>query len=165
MSFVFSHKEPEKSAAPADAAKTAEPKLPVVVAQQEPSRRLRPAAPTKETDNRRASRKSVRLAARVGDGSQQSFSCTVHDMSAMGAMLELHPQEIRRHGGEVQLPERFYLVMENLLERSVVECYVVWRLNNRAGIQFVGPIDSQVKRLPARKPQAGKGKPTISIRR
>ena len=165
MNFVFLDKEPEKRAAPADAAKTPELQLPVVVAQQESTRRHRPAAPARDTENRRASRKSVRLAGRVGDGSQQSFSCTVHDMSAMGAMLELHPQESRRHGGEVQLPERFYLVMENLLERSVVECYVMWRRSNRAGVQFVGPIDSTMKKLPARKPQAGKAKPTISIRR
>jgi hypothetical protein len=86
-------------------------------------------------------------------------------MSAMGAMLELHPQETRRHGGEIQLPERFFLVMENLLERSVVECYVMWRRASRAGVQFVGPIDSTIKKLPTRKALAGKGKPTVKIRR
>ena len=85
-------------------------------------------------------------------------------MSAMGAMLEMHPQETRRHGGEMQLPERFFLVVENLLERSVVECYVMWRNGNRAGVQFVGPIDTTAKKLPARKAPA-KAKPSISIRR
>ena len=44
--------------------------------------------------------------------------------------------------------------MENLIERSVVECYVMWHRGSRAGVQFIGPIDSQVKKLPQRKATA-----------
>ncbi len=49
--------------------------------------------------------------------------------------------------------------MENLLERSVVECYVMWHRGSRAGVQFIGPIDSRTKKLPQRKAtSAGKEK-------
>lgn len=164
MNFVFVEKEPVKrSERPVEAAPN-KSQLPVLVGRQEQPRRVRPAAPVKPSDNRRANRKPVRLAGQVADGSHQSFACTVHDMSAMGAMLEMHPQETRRNGGELHLPERFYLVVENLLERSVVECYVMWRKGSRAGVQFVGPIDTTAKKLPTRKALA-KAKPSISIRR
>lgn len=155
MNFVFAESKQTKRA---------EAQLPVLVGRQEQPHQMRPMAAPKPRDKRRARRKPVRLTGHVADGSQLSFACTVHDMSAMGAMLELHPQDGRRYGGELHLPERFYLVVENLLERSEVECYVMWRNGNRAGVQFVGPINSTQKKLQARRPMA-KTKPTISIRR
>lgn len=162
MNFVFV--EPERPARKAQAEPT-EAQLPVVIAQAEaPSR---PAAPAKPSDNRRAHRKAVKLPANISDANQ-SFSCTVLDMSATGARLELHPRESRRHGGDIELPQRFFLVMENLIERSVVECYVMWHRGNRAGVQFIGPIDSHIKKLPQRKTAVGKEKAKaapVSIRR
>ncbi|MFO1172287.1 MAG: PilZ domain-containing protein [Hyphomicrobiaceae bacterium] len=153
MNFVFV--EPERPARKAQA-ESIVAQLPVVVAQAEaPSR---PAAAAKPSDNRRAHRKPVKLPANISDASQ-SFGCTVVDMSATGARLELHRRESRRHGGDIELPQRFFLVMENLLERSVVECYVMWHRGSRAGVQFIGPIDSRTKKLPQRKAtSAGKEK-------
>lgn len=164
MNFVFVEKEQTKRPERHIEAAPNKFQLPVLVGRQEQPRRMRPAAPAKPSDNRRANRKPVRLAGQVADSSQHSFACTVHDMSAMGAMLEMHPQETRRHGGEMRLPERFFLVVENLLERSVVECRVMWRNGSRAGVQFVGPIDSTAKKLPTRKANA-KAKSAIPIRR
>ena len=163
MNFVFV--EPERPARKGNAGPT-EGQLPVVVAQAEaPARPAASAAAAKPSDNRRAHRKPVKLPANISDA-QQSFGCTVLDMSATGARLELHPRESRRHGGDIELPQRFFLVMENLLERSVVECYVMWHRGSRSGVQFVGPIDSQIKKLPQRKPTAGKDKGApVSLRR
>lgn len=164
MNFVFVEKEPVKRSERRVEAAPDKGQLPVLIGRQEQPRRMRPVAPAKPSDNRRANRKAVRLAGQVADGSHNSFACTVHDMSAMGAMLELHPQETRRNTSEIHLPERFFLVVENLLERSVVECYVMWRKGTRAGVQFVGPIDTTAKKLPARR-AAPKSKPMGSVRR
>ena len=164
MNFVFVEKEPVKRPECRVEAAPNKSQLPVLIGRQEQPHRGLPVAPSKPSDNRRANRKPVRLSGHVADGAQQSFACTVQDMSAMGAMLEMHPQERRRHGGEMQLPERFFLVVENLLERSVVECYVMWRKGFRAGVQFVGPIDTTAKKLPARQTLA-KAKSSISVRR
>lgn len=154
MNFVFV--EPERPAKKGSAEAGEAAQLPVLVAKAEippPRAAVRPADPS---DNRRASRKPVRLPANISDA-HQTFGCTVLDMSATGARLELHPRESRRHGGDIELPQRFFLVMETLIERSVVECYVMWHRGSRAGVQFIGPIDSQVKKLPQRRPDA-KGK-------
>lgn len=164
MNFIFVEQDQPARKTQAEQAKQ---QLPVVVALAEEQAAVRAAAPAKPLDNRRAHRKPVKLPANISDA-QQSFSCTVLDMSATGARLELHPRETRRHGAEIELPQRFFLVMENLLERSVVECYVMWHRGSRAGVQFIGPIDSQTKKLPQRKPPAGKDKPKappVSLRR
>jgi hypothetical protein len=124
----------------------------VLVARQECPQPTAPATPTQSKEQRRAGRKPVRLKGQVADGRQQTYACTVIDMSAMGAMLQVHSYESRRHGGAIQIPPHFFLVVENLIERSVVECKVVWQIDGRAGVQFIGPIDSTVKKLPARKP-------------
>jgi hypothetical protein len=164
MSFDFVENEPAKPARPAGEAKAAGMQLPVLIAQQGQPPCSRPAAPAKPVDNRRASRKPVKLNGHVAGGAQQALSCTVIDMSAMGAMLEVQSHESRRHGGESQVPPQFYLVVENLLERSVVECQVIWQQGRRAGVQFVGPIDSTAKKLPARRPSP-KTKPGNPFRR
>lgn len=162
MNFIFV--EPERPARKGQA-EPSEGQLPVVVAQAEkPSR---PQAPAKPGDNRRAHRKPVKLPANISDA-HQNFGCTVLDMSATGARLELHPRESRRHGGDIELPQRFFLVMETLIERSVVECYVMWHRGSRAGVQFIGPIDSHIKKLPQRKTALGKDKDkaaAVSLRR
>jgi hypothetical protein len=153
MNFVFV--EPER---PANRSKAeqGDAQLPVLVAKAEAPPPRAAVAQSDPSDNRRAHRKPVKLPANISDASQ-SFGCTVLDMSATGARLELHPRESRRHGGDIELPQRFYLVMETLLERSVVECYVMWHRGARAGVQFIGPIDSQVKKLP-RRPAGAKDK-------
>ncbi|MEZ5923105.1 MAG: PilZ domain-containing protein [Hyphomicrobiaceae bacterium] len=164
MNFVFVEKEPAHRAKTAGEDKAIKEQLPIVVGQAPQPRRVHAPTPAKPADKRRARRKSVNLAGEVSDGSQQSFSCIVQDMSAMGAMLELHAQSGRRTGTEIQLPERFFLVIENLLERSVVECYVMWQRGHRAGVQFIGPIDTTAKKLPARRP-SNKSKGAASLRR
>ena len=101
---------------------------------------------------RQASRKSVNLAGDIAVSSSEWQSCTILDMSATGALLEIRA---RGADSERMLPIRFYLVMDNAFERSMVECVVRWQRAGRAGVQFTGPME--VSKRPA--PKASKSVP------
>ena len=150
MNFVFVEKEPVLHEAPP--ARSGQHQLPALV--QSPislarALRAKAPAPARPANRRIASRKHVRLTGEIALDATHWLTCTVHDMSATGASLEMRPQEFARHGRD-PLPDRFYLVIESLLERSVVECSVQWRKDDRAGVKFMGPIDATVKKLPPR---------------
>jgi hypothetical protein len=152
MNFIVCADEPVRCEAPAAEAQPASPQsfpLPVLVdppvAYRRPSPPPRSAAAPGPSNRRIAARKRVKLLGQIYLGSSQWLSCTVHDMSATGALLEI--AEVDRHYTRDPLPDRFFLVIETLLERSEVECWVKWRKDRLAGVKFMGPIAATVKKL------------------
>ena len=100
--------------------------------------------------NRRfGNRKSLGLLGHIEYNGVLWTNCTVLDMSAGGAQIEVRPDP-RRGPSHDFLPEVFHLIIENLLERSVARCQVRWHSGNRYGVLFLGPIDATIKRLPRR---------------
>jgi hypothetical protein len=76
-------------------------------------------------DNRRASRRNVRRAARISF-SRQNLTCIVRNVSATGASIEA--------ANLAAIPDTFNLVME--MESSARRCTVVWRKPSTIGIRF-----------------------------
>lgn len=136
---------------PGEAAHGYEHQLPVLVPQPAPQRlrAVRPAAPSGPVNRRMGGRKPVKLSGQIYLGPNRWLACTVYDMSATGALLE-HTACDRGRGSSDPMPDRFFLVIESLLERSEVECLVKWRKDDRAGVKFMGPIDVTVRKLPTR---------------
>lgn len=111
--------------------------------------RIKAQAESKPINRRVSNRRPMKLDGAITVDSSNWIDCTVLDMSAGGAQLEIHSEGLRSHGRD-PVPERFFLVIDNLLERVVVECYVRWRNGLRAGVLFLGPIDATMKKLPVR---------------
>jgi hypothetical protein len=113
--------------------------------------------PTAVEKRRRDQRKPVNLAGHVDTSESRAVACTVRDMSASGAMLEIKGIQ-RAYGHSWQIPDRFRLVMETLVDRSIVECCVMWRRGDRLGVRFVSPLDTVVKKLAPRPPRMAAGR-------
>jgi hypothetical protein len=154
MNFVICAEDAVRREAPAASSQPADSQSCALLALggspttfRRPSPPPRPAAAPGPANRRIAQRRRVRLHGQIYLGSSQWLACTVHDMSATGALLELIEEE-HRHYARDPLPDRFYLVIETQLERSEVECWVKWRKDCRAGVKFMGPIAATVKKLP-----------------
>ena len=76
-------------------------------------------------DKRKAARRTVLKTGRIRFG-KSSEICTVRDMSATGAAIELV--------GAASLPDKFDLVLE--MESAARKCTVVWRKDRQLGVKF-----------------------------
>lgn len=76
-------------------------------------------------ENRRAARRKVLKAARIGFGGK-SITCTVRNLSATGASLE--------GTSLTRAPDAFTLVLE--METAARPCRVVWRKKTQIGVRF-----------------------------
>lgn len=76
-------------------------------------------------NKRRASRRSVRRAARI-NFARQVMTCMVRDISATGALIEAN--------NLATIPDRFTMQIE--MESCDRRCTVVWRKRTRMGVQF-----------------------------
>jgi len=88
------------------------------------------------SDKRRQRRRAVYTRMRVAvEGSSDFIDCTMTDLSAGGARLEL------RKG--IQLPDYFVLVLshDGRLRR---QCSVAWRTSTSIGVEFI-PFDPMNK--------------------
>lgn len=63
--------------------------------------------------------------------------CTIADMSATGAKLQLPRSAERAYGSLEHLPERITLVMR--ADRLQVDCAIAWRRTNCLGVRYLGP--------------------------
>jgi PilZ domain len=77
------------------------------------------------TDKRKAARRTVLKTARIRF-EKSSEICTVRDMSATGAAIDL------AHAASI--PDRFTLVLE--MESAARNCTVVWRKDRQLGVRF-----------------------------
>jgi hypothetical protein len=91
------------------------------------SREAAGAASTQQpaTDKRKATRRTVLKTGRIRFG-QSSETCTVRDMSATGAAIEL--------AHSASAPDKFELVLE--MESAARNCTVVWRKDRQLGVKF-----------------------------
>lgn len=109
--------------------------------------------PPKKSERRVGNRRPMKVGGNIGLDESHWLGCTVLDMSASGAMLQVpepsHPRDA--------VPDHFYLVIDNLLERCVVSCRVCWRHGDRLGVQFMGPIEATLKKAPARSARRATG--------
>jgi hypothetical protein len=134
---------PTKSEAPqsAEASAGSQPKSAAAV---------KPTIPetAKTPDNRRFNvRKALKVAGNIGIDAHHQLGCTVLDMSGSGVMLRLDAPPANRRQAP---PDRFYLVIDNILERWVADCSVCWRDGDRLGVKFMAPIEVTVKKRAAR---------------
>ena len=114
-----------------------------------------PPVENRPVNKRFSNRRSMRLTGRIEYNQSHWADCSVLDMSAGGAQIEVS-FDPRLGKGRDFLPEVFDLVIESLLERSAVRCQVRWHNGKRAGVLFLGPIDATIKRLPRRGGPAAK---------
>ena len=93
----------------------------------QPARQLGGLAPDKQpvVDNRSAARRKVLKTGKIGFGKSTAV-CTVRDMSATGALIELDAPAI--------VPDTFTLVLE--MESAMRKCAVVWRKDRQIGVRF-----------------------------
>lgn len=86
---------------------------------------------------RKSYRKSTLIGGQISTGDKsQRVDCRIVDMSAMGARLDLDPNQ--------KLPKRIGLFLDK--HGTNVDCEVVWRRANHAGVRFTSRI------MEARKP-------------
>jgi hypothetical protein len=117
------------------------------------------ASATASVYNRRtASRRPLRAVGNIALDSTHWLACTVHDMSATGALLETRDRPIRGRTGDA-LPDCFFLAIEGVQDRSMVECVVEWRDGDRSGVSFLGPIRVTPKTPAARAATSTKPRP------
>jgi hypothetical protein len=83
-------------------------------------------APEKQgPDKRKAARRTVLKTGRIRFG-KTTENCTVRDMSATGASIEV--------ADAMNVPDRFSLVLE--MEAAARKCEVVWRRERQLGVKF-----------------------------
>lgn len=149
MNFIILEAKPSARTAAKDAGpRTETPRSPDLSR----LKRTRPPVEAPSAGRRLASRKAVKLAADIAVDPSHWLTCTVRDMSATGAMLEVRAEDFPGYGRDL-LPDRFHLVIDGHLERSLVECWVRWRKGDQVGVQFLGPIKTDAKPPPVRAPR------------
>lgn len=99
-------------------------------------------------DARRATRKSIRtLGEIVHQGAPHGQECTILDMSATGARLQLSAANRKAFSPVVEIPETFRLVIPR--DNISVECRRAWRDRDIIGVSFTStlrPLKTPVKR-------------------
>jgi hypothetical protein len=91
-----------------------------------PQAELRPAAETPVVaDKRRVARRKVFKTGKVYFG-KSSEVCTVRDISATGALIEL--------ADPAHVPDQFKLVLE--MESASRTCAAIWRKDRQIGVRF-----------------------------
>jgi len=89
----------------------------------------------KTGESRRSRRQSACIQALIhSERLPQSLACVVRNLSATGARLEIVRGERRPFVTEERLPDLFTLGFK--LERTLVDCEVVWRRGDVIGVRF-----------------------------
>jgi PilZ domain len=80
-------------------------------------------------ENRKASRRRLLKAGKIAFGTGGAIDCTVRNRSPTGAALEV--------ASPIGIRESFTLVIDDDQQKHM-NCRVVWRKENRIGVQFIG---------------------------
>lgn len=102
-----------------------QPRRPAQTAQQAPETPASAAATSQGPVKRKATRRMVQKTGRIRVG-KTSEICTVRDMSASGALIDV--------AGAMNIPDRFSLTLE--MESAARKCEVVWRKERQLGVKF-----------------------------
>jgi hypothetical protein len=107
------------------------------------------ARPEALDDNRRWARRKPRNtpATIMFAGITTPIACLVRDTSSTGAMIEMIRDRYNSEGSTGVVQDEFTLTIT--LDRTSVECRVMWRSAHRLGIRFLGPT---VTHAPPRRP-------------
>ncbi|MCU0955527.1 MAG: hypothetical protein MUC37_13230 [Hyphomicrobium sp.] len=116
--------------------------------------------PQPEPNARWAKRSPARLGGQICHSSLSTpLACTVRDTSSTGARIEV----VTQRGGNIsrdRVPDQFTLFMP--AERLEVDCEVMWRQGQQAGVRYTSPT----RRLPRQEPvkiSAAPKKPHTSL--
>jgi hypothetical protein len=100
-----------------------------------PERRV-PIEPVGGPENRRSRRQNVCIQAMiVSDRLDEPVACVIRNLSATGARIEIVKTERKPFTSEERIPDRFTLTFR--LERTQVDCEVVWQNVNTFGLRFL----------------------------
>ncbi|MDX2156678.1 MAG: PilZ domain-containing protein [Hyphomicrobiaceae bacterium] len=95
-----------------------------------------PIEPARPSDSRRSRRQSACIqAAILSERLDEPVACVIRNLSASGARIEIVKVERKPFVTEERIPDRFTLGFR--LERTEVDCEVVWQRGNNLGIRFL----------------------------
>jgi hypothetical protein len=105
-----------------------------------PARSRKETAESADAIRRRARRRPVFTCAALAfcDDLPAPLDCTVRDVSATGARLELDRVGLRKATVEVRLPD--YCCLFFCPDRTEVDCRLAWQDGRHFGVQFLGAI-------------------------
>lgn len=91
------------------------------------------------SEARRSRRQSACLQAKIhSERLSEPAACVVRNLSATGARIEIVKGEHKAFQSEERIPDNFTLAYK--LERTEVDCEVVWQRGNVLGVRFVSLV-------------------------
>jgi hypothetical protein len=94
--------------------------------------------PTPNVEHRATPRRPITLDVHMATGIGAPLSCTMHDVSELGARIAVDDP--------LQAPQEFLVLLSDTLARW---CRVIWRSEHEIGIAFVGEPESVKNAKPA----------------
>ncbi len=95
-----------------------------------------PIEDTKTSDSRRSRRESACVQGTVvSERLSEPVACVIRNLSATGARLDLVKVDRKPFVSEDRLPDYFTLAFR--LERTEVDCRIVWRRGDAIGVRFL----------------------------
>ena len=95
-----------------------------------------PIEDAKSSESRRSRRQSACLQGAIAaERLEEPVACVVRNLSATGARIELVRGDRKPFESEQRIPDHFTLSFR--LDRTVVDCEVVWQRFNAIGVRFL----------------------------